>query len=456
MRHAPLVKGMRTALLPKTLIFAIDIDFVMRIHELRLQNFRRFEDVTVPFPERFSVLVGDNGSGKTSVLDAVARVLNLFGLIKEDRNVGQDSDVRKVQIDNENRLQLPFHAGLSITVKDGRSFSPQVERFPESPDWIHPEGFFAAYGLELAIESRSRSGVLFPLMAYYGTGRLWGKSTGTQDWTRKDTEGFDRAYKECLSPNVSPTVFLGWFRAYEWEVMQFDQPFDKALLSCLKAAISEMVPDWQDIKYSFKDDGLFGTMTDEHGHHQRLDFRDLSDGYRGVIGMVADMAYRCIQLNPHLGENAVKETPGVVLIDELDLHLHPNWQRNIVADLKRVFPKVQFIATTHSPFIVQSLKPEELIILDDDAERGGDPRQRSVEEIASMEMGVDDVKRSASFMQMQVIAEQYLGLISNGHADYDEEQLKNLKSQLDALEETYASEPVFVAMLKLKRLGQGL
>jgi predicted ATP-binding protein involved in virulence len=428
----------------------------MRIHELRLQNFRRFEDVTIPFPERFAVLVGDNGMGKTSVLDAVARVLNLYGLIKEDRNVGLDSDVRKLQIDNENRLQLPFSTGLKITVEDGQTFTPQIERFAESPDWIHPDVAFASYGLHLSIESRSRSGVLFPLMAYYGTGRLWGKSMTAPDWTRKDTEGFDRGYKECLSPNVSPTAFLGWFKAYEWEVMQFDQPFDKALLIALKAAISDMAPLWQDIKYSFKDDGLFGTMEDEKGNQQRLDFRDLSDGYRGVIGMVADMAYRCIQLNPHLGENAVKETPGVVLIDELDLHLHPNWQRNIVEDLKRVFPKVQFIATTHSPFIVQSLKAEELIILDDDAERGGDPRKRSVEEIASMEMGVEDVKRSASFMEMQSVAEEYLQLIGNGHANYDKAQLHDLKSRLDKLEETYASEPVFVAMLKLKRLGQGL
>lgn len=87
----------------------------------------------------------------------------------------------------------------------------------------------------------------------------------------------------------------------------------------------------------------------------------LSDGYRNVIGMVADIAYRMAILNPHLEEKTVEETPGIVLIDEIDLHCHPKWQRIIVNNLIEVFPKVQFIATTHSPFIIQSLNKAQLI-----------------------------------------------------------------------------------------------
>jgi hypothetical protein len=87
-----------------------------------------------------------------------------------------------------------------------------------------------------------------------------------------------------------------------------------------------------------------------------------------------------------LAENAVKETPGVVLIDEIDMHLHPNWQKRIVGDLKRIFPKVQFIATTHSPFVVQSLEADELINL----ERSSDvpPQDFEIGEIATAFMGV--------------------------------------------------------------------
>lgn len=91
----------------------------------------------------------------------------------------------------------------------------------------------------------------------------------------------------------------------------------------------------------------------------------MSDGYRNMIGMIADIAYRCIKLNPHLGVNALKETNGLVLIDELDLHLHPSWQKAIVKELTTSFPKIQFVATTHSPFIVQSLAKDQIINLED-------------------------------------------------------------------------------------------
>ncbi|MGH9765374.1 MAG: AAA family ATPase, partial [Blastocatellia bacterium] len=94
-------------------------------------------------------------------------------------------------------------------------------------------------------------------------------------------------------------------------------------------------------------------------------FNNLSDGQRSMLALVGDIAQKAVTLNPHLGPNALEETPGAVLIDELDLHLHPKWQRRIVEDLRRTFPKIQFVATTHSPFLIQSLRSgEELIMLD--------------------------------------------------------------------------------------------
>lgn len=83
-----------------------------------------------------------------------------------------------------------------------------------------------------------------------------------------------------------------------------------------------------------------------------------------MISLVADIFFRMAKLNPLLKQTLLLETPGVVLIDELDLHLHPKWQRQVVGDLKKIFPKVQFVATTHSPFIIQSLDEGELMTLD--------------------------------------------------------------------------------------------
>jgi predicted ATP-binding protein involved in virulence len=80
--------------------------------------------------------------------------------------------------------------------------------------------------------------------------------------------------------------------------------------------------------------------------------------------MVAEIARRACLLNSsYLGERVLEETTGLVLIDELDLHLHPRWQRRVIGDLKRIFPKIQFFATTHSPQVIGEARPEEIVLL---------------------------------------------------------------------------------------------
>jgi predicted ATP-binding protein involved in virulence len=83
-----------------------------------------------------------------------------------------------------------------------------------------------------------------------------------------------------------------------------------------------------------------------------------------MLTLIGDLVRRVVMLNPHFGEKALLETPGVVLIDELDLHLHPKWQRRVIHDLKKTFPRVQFIATTHSPQLIGEALPQEIRILE--------------------------------------------------------------------------------------------
>ena len=83
-----------------------------------------------------------------------------------------------------------------------------------------------------------------------------------------------------------------------------------------------------------------------------------------MIGLFADIARRAITLNySYLGAETLQQTPGLVLIDEIDLHLHPKWQRQIVPALKKVFPKIQFFATTHSPQVIGECRPEEIVVV---------------------------------------------------------------------------------------------
>jgi predicted ATP-binding protein involved in virulence len=189
------------------------------------------------------------------------------------------------------------------------------------------------------------------VIAYHGTGRLWAEHEEKKTAYKKQGEGVEMAYTRCLSPKSSSKEFLSWYKTYEDEVSKFGSNSDKLLLEAFKRAIMSMIPEnqWTDMSYSFKDEDLVGLFTKD-GAIEKLLFSQLSDGYRNLIGMVADIAYRCVKLNPHLGVNAIKLTPGIVLIDEIDLHLHPNWQKRIVADLKEIFENIQFVATTHSPF----------------------------------------------------------------------------------------------------------
>jgi predicted ATP-binding protein involved in virulence len=437
----------------------------MRIDKIRIQNFKGFADETFHLNPRFTVFIGENGSGKTSVLDALAVAVGSFLLgidvaRLEARSIAKN-EIRVSTKEGQPRPILP-----SIITAFGEAGS---ENFPggwfRNVDAITKKTTTKFAGAKNIKETASRmldlsrktGEITFPVIAYHGTGRLWAEHEGIQ--YKKQGEGASLAYRNCLSPKSSSKDFLSWYKTYEDEVRKFDQEDDKIALRIFNECITSMIPDgrWQDMAFSFKDDDLMGILTKDSGGKEKLTFSQLSDGYRNVIGMVADVAYRCIKLNPHLGENAVKETPGIVLIDELDLHLHPKWQRRVVNDLKNAFPKVQFVATTHSPFIVQSLKANELVILGDDGFKDGEPFKKSIEEITADEMGTgQDLLRSADFLEMQKTAEEYYKLIAQGNASKTHEKTRQLREKLNELEEKFGEDPAFVASLRIERQANGL
>ena len=116
---------------------------------------------------------------------------------------------------------------------------------------------------------------------------------------------------------------------------------------------------WTDIDYSF----AFQNLIIMHETMGVLPLEALSDGTRSVISMAADLAYRMVRRNPDLGAMAALETPGIVLIDEVDMHLHPSWQQAVVYDVRKAFPNVQFIVTTHSPQVLSTVPAEAIRIL---------------------------------------------------------------------------------------------
>ena len=173
-----------------------------------------------------------------------------------------------------------------------------------------------------------------------------------------------------------------------------------------------------------------------------------------MAATVADIAMRCSQLNPHLNERARLETAGIVLIDEIDLHLHPKWQCGVARSLSESFPRLQFVATSHSPFIVQSVSPGGVINLDKATDTPETPSEQSIEDVAENIMGVAQPQRSKRFRDMVDAAEQYFRVLEAAEEENDSKMVQKLRERLDELEEPFADNPAYVAFLRLQRTSK--
>ena len=176
-------------------------------------------------------------------------------------------------------------------------------------------------------------------------------------------------------------------------------------------------------------------------------FTSLSDGYRNVIKIILDIATRMCILNPYQKGNALKNTPGIVVIDEIALSLHPTWQRKIIGILKELFPRIQFICATHSPFIIQSLEEGELITLDQqlDSEYSGE----SIEDIAEDVMGVEMAQYSEKKRKMYKAAQNYLKALEQAES---QEDLDALRNEMNRLEAVYSENPAYLALIEQENL----
>jgi predicted ATP-binding protein involved in virulence len=337
----------------------------MQIDRLTIQNFRGFQDRELKFDPRFNLLVGDNATGKTSVLDALSIAVGSWFL-------GIKGYAEPIGIDKDD-VRVEAHAHKDFYTFE-KQFPSRIEEYghmgDQSLSWAreltHEGGRTTAkdandiISVATEAERRLRSGedVTLPLICTYGCERLWYESRRT---TRKEAASqlpsrLD-GYRDCINFNIEESSFLNWIRAEVSaglqrgkETIAYRVVVD-AITACVDGAISLYFdPRYDDLVVNLKD----------HGHQL---FQHLSDGQQIMLGLVGDLARRARTLNPQLGDQVLKQTPGVVTIDELDLHLHPKWQRRVIRDLKRTFPTLQFVATTHSPQLIGEVEPEQIRLL---------------------------------------------------------------------------------------------
>ena len=170
------------------------------------------------------------------------------------------------------------------------------------------------------------------------------------------------------------------------------------------------------------------------------------------MAMAGDIAQKAATLNPSLGADALRETPGVVLIDELDLHLHPVWQRRVIEDLRTTFPRIQFFASTHSPFLIQSLRSgEELLMLD--GEPTAQLANKTLADIAEGIMGVRSPEVSSRYLEMKNTATDYLNALDQAVMAPEAKQAAFQEALAKSIA-PFADNPAYQAFLELKRASK--
>lgn len=437
------------------------MDSQLFIHKVRLQNFRNFTSKDFEFKSQFSVIIGDNGKGKSSLLQSVriaagAFLLGIDDLSQYDKYHIQKEDVKRVDVGNtfvpERDCSVEAWGNINNTQLHWKRTLPKLGGRTDTKDAKDIISLSTALNNKINLEKLYD--VDLPVICFFSTRRLWGSTKQTTSLKKKGFRLKD-GYTRCLDDNSDKESALSWIRSRDYKRLKGDNE-ETNLLQAVLNAIAACVPNWTSLEWSEDENDLSGIFVKENTEPNRVPLFYLSDGLRTMASMVAEIAYRCVSLNPHLGVDAVLKSKGIVLIDELDMHIHPNWQKDVVKNFKSAFPNIQFITTSHSPFIVQSLKSDELIILDENVKKDIDPFAKGIEEVSAHEMGVENISRSKEFLEREAVAAEYYKLIAEGKNSNNDAQVMELRAKLNEYEEKYGSDPAFVASLKIERRANGL
>ena len=326
----------------------------MKINELTISGLRAFTDSKFTFLPGMNLLVGVNGVGKTTVLEALrvslSKILPHITSSKSRKESFSIDDI-KIGINVLNVLcEFEFdEVKYKLLIqqqpqkyKDKKTGKPR-DHVIETPDL---ETFTPPLLDKFSEAKNSKSQ---PLGIFFSTNRSYALNKKSSA-----PPGQSAAFVDSLSTSREFNVrsIAEWYYAQE---NQPELPALKQYFKILCEAVHSFLPELQMTEVDASD-----FLVNKKGTLLRI--RQLSDGERGMLSLVMELTKRLSQANPGL-KNPLTEGQAIVLIDELDLHLHPSWQRTIVPNLSRTFPNCQFIATTHSPQIIPSVEPEQIQLI---------------------------------------------------------------------------------------------
>ncbi|WP_437895741.1 AAA family ATPase [Sorangium sp. So ce124] len=393
----------------------------MRISSIKLQNFRGFAGCTLSLDRPLTVLVGVNGAGKTSTLDAIVRLLGVTNRVPgRARGLLVDADIRRdaagCEIDMVGMANgAPFHTEIQL-VRGGKQVVTTT--LPKR----------AGVG-EADAGSGERLSTALPA-AYYPASRMVPdlRYLVVRETAPSLFEGSLDALESLnrlpLRANLSFDNFFQWFRLredLENEQRTRGAPeYEDRPLKAVRDAIERVVPGISRLRVQRLP---FRLVALKNGAEYELD--QLSDGERGLLAMVGDLAFRLSIAHRELPDPLQGE--ALVLIDEIEQHLHPSWQRLVVNSLLRAFPNCQFIVTTHSPQVLSEVPNDAVLLLDDfQFFRPAAPTQgRDTNSILWEVLGVA-ARPQAIVKELDEIA----GLLDDGRHDEARDRLDRLAQSL--------------------------
>jgi predicted ATP-binding protein involved in virulence len=355
----------------------------MRIDRLEIKNFKKFSDYTLDLHPQFTLLVGDNGTGKTTLLDALAIAAGVW-LVKSPesippRNILPD-EIRLKAVKAGDRVSfikckpVKIRATGSISEKDNVSWLRQIYHDGSRTSNIETK---EAVKIIANLFEKDKIGekIWFPVIAYYGAGRTWLPSNKRDRKVEISPSHRWEAFYDCFEERIRLADLQNWFQKEAMASANRQgrmRPGYKIVEFCILRCIPGADRIW------FEPDLLEIVISIDQ---QPQLFSNLSAGQKMMVAMIADIAIKVVTQNSSFlteefdidGKELpllLQKTPGLVLIDEIDVHLHPKWQHQVVNDLISTFPSMQFVCTSHAPLIIGEVNASSIRFVEYDEETG--------------------------------------------------------------------------------------
>jgi predicted ATP-binding protein involved in virulence len=421
----------------------------MNIQSITIQNFRNIgKERTFYLNKNFTAFIGVNGKGKSTILHALrvasgSYFLSIPNSEVKSRHIHKD-EIRLIESEKQLLPQFPVNIEVSGT------FPGINEPITWRRQWIEgssssttknadvgkiKEIAWAQYEKVTKVGNDKEN---LPLIAFFGNSRAFGSGRNTQK-SRLHRLGriiFRQGYQDWDEMRAVKFHYPEWLSSYDVLLKQEKEyPGTK---EAFFEAVKKANPFITQIEFEGE---LWVKVKIDEDESSLLPLSLHSDGVHYFTEMVAEMAYRCIVLNGYRQNKAVNDATGIVMIDEIDLHLHPKWQRHVVSDLKKAFPNIQFVVTTHSPFIVQSLKSDEIWNLDKVMDVA--PDELKIDTVATEIMGVSS-SYSESNESLYIKSKQIM-------EDMDTEKpFIDIQKEMD-----HIPDPAVRAFLELQKISKG-